>query len=103
MLDRPNELAVDASFIYVANGPGNNILVFPLGAAGNVAPSRVIAGAATTLSAPYGLAIDSTTIYVGNSSNGSVLTFPLGATGNTPPTRTIAGGHDALRARWRRG
>jgi len=35
MLDRPNELAVDASFIYVANGQGNDILVFPLGATGN--------------------------------------------------------------------
>ena len=49
---------VDKSGIYVTT-VGNKVLVFPLTASGNAAPSRVITGAATGLALPIGMAMDS--------------------------------------------
>jgi sugar lactone lactonase YvrE len=60
----------------------------------NVAPSVVIAGAATGLIAPTGIALDANNvIYVTDPDNGnpSVRIFAAGANGNVLPTRVIAG------------
>lgn len=60
----------------------------------NVAPSIVIAGAATGLIAPTGITLDANNvIYVTDPDNGnpSVRIFAAGANGNVAPTRVIAG------------
>jgi len=76
--------------------PGNSILYFAAGANGNVAPTRDITGAATTLNNPEGVAVDSSNnIYVTNNS-GSVLVFAAGATGNVAPIRSISGSSTTL-------
>jgi hypothetical protein len=43
--------------IYCAQWTGNRVLVFPLQASGDVAPSRVIIGTSTTLAGPLGVYI----------------------------------------------
>jgi DNA-binding beta-propeller fold protein YncE len=83
--------------LYVANTDANAILVFDNAstANGNVAPSRTLTGAATTLNAPYGVFVDITRnkLYVINSGVDSILVFNNAATvsGNTAPSRTISG------------
>ena len=60
----------------------------------NIAPSIVIAGAATGLIAPTGITLDANNvIYVTDPDNGnpSVRIFAAGANGNVAPTRVIAG------------
>ena len=60
-LDGPDAIAVDSSWIYVANLDGNSILVFPLGASDNTAPARTISGSNTALDGPGGIALDPST------------------------------------------
>jgi len=89
-------IAVDASWIYVAKygiagAPPHNVLVFPIDANGDVAPTRRIEGASTTLNQPYGIEVDSDWIYVANYNAQSVVLFPIDADGDVAPTRTIAG------------
>jgi len=89
-------IAINSNWIYAANygiagAPPHNVLVFPIGANGNVAPTRRIQGAATDLDQPYGIAVDSSWIYVANYNGQSVLVFPTDADGDVAPTRTIAG------------
>jgi hypothetical protein len=60
----------------------------------NIAPSVLIAGAATGLIAPTGITLDSNNvIYVTDPDNGnpSVRIFAAGSNGNVAPTRVIAG------------
>ena len=63
---------------------------------GNVAPDRVVAGAATTISSPRSLALDSANnlLYVDDSSNNHILVFGSASTinGNVAPVRTIVPG-----------
>jgi alkylated DNA nucleotide flippase Atl1 len=66
-----------------------------LAANGNVTPSGIISGTATTLNAPQYLAFDPLhdRLFVANVSAGTILIFDSASTagGNVPPTRTIGG------------
>jgi serine/threonine protein kinase, bacterial len=65
--------------------------VFGPSATGNVAPSRTIGGALTTVSSPVAVATDSAgNLYVANH-NSSILVFGPTANGNVAPMRTISG------------
>jgi hypothetical protein len=90
-------VAVDANFIYVANSDNDSIDVFPIGATGDVAPTRSIQGAAnTTLDDPRGVAVDATFIYVANFRNDSIDVFLIDDNGDVAPTRSIQGGATTL-------
>ena len=86
-------LAVDsAGNIYVSNLPGDDaspeMLEFSAGSTGNVAPTRTIAGPATTIGEGGNLALDSAgNIYVLNNTN--LLKFAPNAMGNVAPIATI--------------
>jgi hypothetical protein len=88
---------VPTNRLYVSNQNTNSIVRFDNGltATGNIAPSAVISGTATTLNAPQYLAFDSAhdRLFVANVSAGTVLIFDSASklTGNAPPTRTIGG------------
>ena len=91
MLSTPEQIAVDASWLYVANWGASDVLVFPRQTSGNVPPARTIAGSLTTLSAPQGVTTDATSIYVADWGSNSIVVFALGANGNVAPTRAISG------------
>jgi len=84
--------------LYVANWFGDSVTVYPSAstATGNIAPSRTISGALTTLNAPTTLWLDkaSDRLYVGNAIPGTVVVFDNAstATGNIAPSRTITTG-----------
>ncbi|MBV8074644.1 MAG: hypothetical protein JO140_04370 [Candidatus Eremiobacteraeota bacterium] len=88
-------LAAGQSGLYVAFPPTNalpaRVLVFPLGANGNVAPSATIQGSATTLASPVGIAVDAAGYVFVLDASGQVAIFAPGATGNVAPLRTITG------------
>ncbi len=68
----------------------NSVLVFPLNATGNVAPSRRIVGDSTGLSLPIGVGVDSKgSVYVANRTGSRVTVYPIGADGNVAPTRSL--------------
>lgn len=99
-LNRPAGLAVDPVHreLYVANDldSGSSIVVFPLGANGNVPPLRTLRGPATGIEGPIGMAVDFVhdELLVANykvSEGGSIVVFPRTASGNFPPLRTIQG------------
>lgn len=79
----PVALAVAGGEIYVGQNDGS-ILIFPLTASGNIAPTRSI----TALRYAGGLAIDNGELYV-TDYFGTIAVFPLTASGNAVPTRTI--------------
>jgi hypothetical protein len=81
----------------VANRDNDSIDVFPIGADGDVAPTRSIQGAATTLNWPAGVAVDANFIYVANFINRSIDVFPTGADGDVAPTQSIKGLATTLR------
>lgn len=100
LLNRPAGLVVDSIHqeMYVANDTDVNspILVFPLSADGNVAPSRIIQGPLTTLAGPIGLALDLIhdeliVVCYKTANEGSITTFARTAQGNAAPIRTIQG------------
>ena len=69
---------------------GNSVLVFPLNATGNVAPSRRISGPATGLSLPIGIGVDSHgSVYVANRTGSRITVYPLGADGDVAPMRSL--------------
>ena len=75
--------------IYVTT-VGNAVLVFPLTASGNVAPSRKISGPSTGLSLPIGVGVDSKgSTYVANRTGSRITVYPLGANGDVAPTRSL--------------
>lgn len=75
--------------IYVSQA-GNSVLVFPVGASGNVAPVRTIAGAQTGLALPIGMGTDSQgNLYVANRQGGGVTVYAPNADGNVAPLRTL--------------
>lgn len=67
---------------------------------GNVSPTNVIAGSATTIGAEGQIAVDSAgNIYVGNGAfqgPDSILIFNSSATGNVAPTRTLGGSNTMI-------
>ena len=87
--------------IYVANyipgaNPVSQILIFPKGASGNVAPTTQIAGSLTQLSQPNGMFFDTGgNLYVANAT-GSVTIYTAFTFGNVPPTREISGANTEL-------
>ncbi|OQX07497.1 MAG: hypothetical protein BWK80_49415 [Desulfobacteraceae bacterium IS3] len=96
-LTDPQGIAVDASFIYVADRATNSILVFNLTDTGNVTP-RKISGTETGLNSPVGIAVDASKIYVANAvydSDNNVFTYSkitaykLGDDSNASPQLTI--------------
>jgi 6-phosphogluconolactonase (cycloisomerase 2 family) len=91
MMSGPQNIYIDNNELFVANGGGNTIAVFPQTASGNVAPTRVISGSSTNISYPDQLQIVGTEIFSANYSNSSVQVFPTSASGNTVPTRSLTG------------
>jgi hypothetical protein len=91
---------VDATWIYVANRNNKSIAVFPINASGDVAPTRLIQGANTTLDDPYGIAVDANYIYVANRNDRSIAVFPINASGDVVPTRSIKGPNSTLGIPW---
>ncbi len=78
---------------------GGSIATFLKGANGNVAPSRLIAGTATTLQSPQSLAFDPAgSLYVADSSANDVAVFAPNATGNVAPAAALSGAATALQA-----
>ncbi len=83
-------------FIFVTNN-GSEIDEWPLGANGNVAPSRVIGGAATGLREPAGIVVDDKgEIYVAVSMTNAILGFPPNSNGNIRPNVHISGPQTGL-------
>jgi hypothetical protein len=75
--------------IYVSVAAGA-IEVFALGATGDTAPVRQIAGAATMLSLPIGFDVDGDgNLFVTNRTGARVTMYPHTADGNVAPTRTL--------------
>ncbi len=101
LLNRPAGLVVDALHqeLYVANdldAASSAVLVFPLGATGNVAPTRIIQGPLTTIVGPLGMALDLVhdeliVVNYKTAFGGSITVFHRTATGNVAPIRTIQG------------
>jgi DNA-binding beta-propeller fold protein YncE len=80
--------------IYVtqADSAGGSVLIFPVTATGNVAPSAIISGVNTRLDDPHRTAFDASgNIYVTSAYNSSVFIFPSSANGNVVPSTTISG------------
>ncbi len=78
------------SDLLFATAGGNEVLAFPAGAGGDVAPVRVIAGPHTGLSGPAGIAHDASgSIYVINAGAHTVTEYPADANGDVSPVRTI--------------
>ncbi|HUO05957.1 MAG TPA: SBBP repeat-containing protein [Candidatus Binataceae bacterium] len=82
--------------IYVANGEGDSVTVYPAGANGNFAPTTVIAGIDTGLSIAGGIGVDSHgNIFVanlggGSNGTGSVTAYLAGSNGDSEPMVMIA-------------
>ncbi len=76
-----------------------SINVYPLDAAGNAAPVRVIQGDRTQLNWPGGMSIDprSGDLYVANDIGHSILVFKSGDAGDAAPSRVIKGAKTGLR------
>jgi len=93
-LEAPVALAFSPNgHLYVVNDSGNNVLIFPKGASGNVAP-QVLGGSHTHLATSEGVAIDASgKIYVSDFRNNVIHVFASGATGDVAPLRTISGAH----------
>lgn len=94
LLDGPRtqQLAVDGNgTIYVAqNETYGQILTFPAGSSGNVAPSGNLNGASTLMDHAGGVAVGSGTIYVSNATPG-LLEWGIGASGTVAATGTVSG------------
>jgi len=96
-------IAVDLTgTIYVTSTV--NLLAFPPGASGNVAPVRMISGSNTGFHGLFGVATDASgNVYVldtlevpGVSASSSIYEFPPSANGNVAPMRTIAGSNTGM-------
>jgi Beta-propeller repeat len=95
-LDYPEDVKLDPTGRpTVANTAGNSILTFDLGANGNAAPLRAIAGSNTHLIFPHGIAYDRQgNLWVSQANE--LLEFGPNANGNVAPIRTIVGNQTGL-------
>jgi hypothetical protein len=85
--------------LYVANQVGDNvgsILVFPVGASGNVKPTQDITGRNTEIEKPTGVAVDGSGDIYEVDGSGGIYEFAAGATGNVSPSAAISGGLTGL-------
>jgi 6-phosphogluconolactonase (cycloisomerase 2 family) len=93
----PMWLDYSSNQLYVGDYSSSSILVFNNAstADGNIAPSRIISGASTTLSEPWAIWLDSANnrLYIMDPGAVSVLVFNSASTinGDVAPDRTIAG------------
>ncbi|HYL94043.1 MAG TPA: hypothetical protein VEW69_12905, partial [Alphaproteobacteria bacterium] len=100
-LSNPRYIFLDTANdrLFVANNGGSSILIFDALSTknGNVAPTRFIAGAGTSLATPVDVALDKTRdlLYVADGS--SILVFATASTinGAIPPARTLSPGFTA--------
>src|SRR5580692_11468437 len=90
-------------YVYVSNvttfGPpaSGEVVYYPAGSNGNVAPSGAIAGSNTDLTLVDGIVVDDTgEIYVANSDTNSIVGFPAGSNGNVSPNLVISGSETGL-------
>lgn len=96
-LDYPSSLVVDRTgALTVASDPDRRkasaLLAFAATAAGNVSPTRRIAGGATTLDTPAFIALDALArVWAPNPVSSQLARFGPTASGRVAPTRTIAG------------
>jgi DNA-binding beta-propeller fold protein YncE len=94
-LAAPSRLLLDAASdrLFVANPGSSSILVFEAAStrSGNVAPTRIISGASTLLSAPSDLALDAVNnaLYVADGTHILVFLSASTVTGNVPPVHNI--------------
>ncbi|MBV8148832.1 MAG: hypothetical protein JO092_07055 [Candidatus Eremiobacteraeota bacterium] len=108
-LEDVDQLTVDANgTLYVttefptsssssSNSTAGQVLEFPAGANGSVAPNVTIFGLKTQLSTPFGVAVGHNgSLYVANSGSNSIVEFPQGASGNVAPSTTISGSNTGL-------
>lgn len=102
-LNAPQAMTFDGNHaLYVANAPSSgtpSVLVFQVGAFGNIAPLQAISGSNTQLGTLGGIAVDtSLNIYVSTVTNGvsEILVFAAGATGNVSPIRVVTGAATTL-------
>lgn len=80
--------------IFVTNSNSNAVTVHALSAAGNVAPLRVLTGAATGLASPSGIGVDLVNdeiLVVNKALPYSVTVYPRTASGNVAPLRVLSG------------
>ena len=94
------DLANDEIFVVDSSSA---ILVFPRTGSGNIAPSRSIAGALTTISNDQGDVIidDSTSqVFMTDYTNNTILSVPRTANGNVAPATSISGNATGLTAPW---
>ena len=87
-LASPRGITIVGNEVYVANQNGPWVTVYPLDGDGDIAPTRMIAGASTTFVNPADVEVFNNELYVGQL-NGNILVFPANATGDVAPTRTI--------------
>ena len=106
VLDQKNKLMVVTNWGHVSDstvaGTGRfedpSISLYPMGAAGDVAPLRVVQGSLTQLNWPAQMSLDPDTgdLYVANDIGQSVLVFKETDKGNVAPTRIIKGNRTGL-------
>lgn len=87
-LKSPRGITIVGTEVYVANQNGPSVTVYPIDGDGDIAPTRMISGVATTFVNPTDVEVFNNELYVGQL-NGTVLVFPANATGNVAPTRSI--------------
>ncbi|HYR85410.1 MAG TPA: hypothetical protein VE422_15090 [Terriglobia bacterium] len=106
VLDQKNKLMLVSNWGHISDstiaGTGRfedpSISVYPMGAAGDVAPLRIIQGSLTQMNWPAQMSLDPDTgdIYVANDIGQSVLVFKQTDRGNVAPTRIIKGNRTGL-------
>ncbi len=95
-LDWPTGIAYNPQTdeIYVANDMGDDILVFPASANGDVAPTRILKGPKSMVKNPTGVYIDTKNneMWVANFGNHTATVYRPSASGDTAPLRVIRSG-----------
>jgi hypothetical protein len=92
----PRGILVRRDEVFVTDGCGAGVQVYPATADGFVSPLRAISGARTGLSNAAGLARFGNELYVSGAFPSSVRVFPIQASGDVFPTRTITGAQTDL-------
>jgi DNA-binding beta-propeller fold protein YncE len=79
---------------------GASITVYPVDAAGDVAPLRIIKGPKTQMSWPTAMSLDAKRgdLYIANDTGDSVLVFDVNAQGDVAPKRVIKGSKSLVKS-----
>ncbi len=92
---RPSgDVKTAAPNLYVADATANSVDTFNASDSGDVAPSSVISGADTGLSAPKGVAVapDGTIFVANDAGHGTITVYAPGSSGDAVPERTLSCG-----------